>query len=255
MFSLDNNRFRKKEFWGAVIGAAVSLYEGQKADQRADDAAAAANATREERLAIAQESYDNYKETFGPNEQALVEMVDNFTMRDNLERYRTEGVVNVQKAMDKSQEMQKREMSRYGLDPSSGRYQSGQRELGIERAKGEVSALNRARTQAEEERLQDEDRLFSRRLAVGQFGRQPITAERDLSAAYGNQLSDLRKEEAGYADQASAGYGLAGEFLGDAADSYSSSSSASDYGGSAVDYGDGMMTDDYGDFSSGDLGW
>lgn len=232
----------KKEFWGAVIGAAVSLYQGAQAAGDAEDAANAAATSREARLTWAQGEQDAYKEKYGENEQALIDSVDNFTMRDNLEKYQTEGTVNTAAAYDKSKEMQNREMQRYGINPASMRYQEKGSELGMDRAKTEVYNLNRARTQAEEERIQDEDKLFSRRIAVGEFGKKADPTSAAVERAYSGEAIGYTDEASNYADEASSSYGVAGEFASEAIDSYTPSDTEYD-------------TDSWTPSDTGELGW
>ena len=248
----------KKYFWGAAIAAGVSLIEGQRAASRAKKAAKAADARRKEILANAQKNYDNWKAQYGAVEADLIESIDQFTVRDNLQKYMEQGVVDVATAQQKAQDIQKRQMTRYGLDPSDPRYQQSEREIGIDRARMEVEASDRARTRAEEERIEDEDKLFSRQLAVSKFGRSRNPMQEQLASAQGIDLGYLTEQEKGYAEQASTGYGLTGKLAGKAISDYGKTdgySSTPGYDFDTPDYGTGTMTDDYGEFSSGDLGW
>jgi len=256
----------KKHFWTAAIGAAISLYQGAEAKKKAAAAGAGATQSREERMALAQKTYDEYRTTFGPNEQALASSVDEFTTRDNLQKYLAEGTVSVEKAFDKSKDMQRREMGRYGINPASTRYQAEMGDRGLDRAKAEVGARVEARTLAEEEKIQDEDKLFSRRLATGEFGRtkQPGTAA--LTAAHASTERGFLGEEAGYAKQAGAGYGLAGKFIGSAINDYGSTAADQDQDPGGYDLFPGATGSELGepvwegsnsvsDADAGELGW
>lgn len=235
-----------------VVVGAVSANQKAQASKRAAGNLKEANAAK---LAFAQSQYDDYKEKYGDIDAAIIADVENFTMRDNLERYRTEGVVDVRSAFEGQKRMADRQKTRYGIDPSDPRY--AQPQLELEQTKAEIGALSKARTQAEEERIQDEDKLFSRRLAVGQYGKQAAPGAAGVSQALSEQAASFGQEAQGYAKQAGAGYQMVGKGLAMGQKNWGGGTS--DSGGYGLnetpDYGSGTMNDEYGTFSTGDTGW
>lgn len=85
---------------------------------------------------------------------------------DDLGQDRTEYVTGiagaqVDKAFEQQREQQKRELQRYGIDPTSGRYAESDRRSRIAQAGSRAEAINRAR-------FAEEDRQYGRRIAAMQ---------------------------------------------------------------------------------------
>ncbi len=246
---------------GAIGGALGSALEGGQAAGKSSSASGKAQQSREDRLAFAKQVYTDYQDKFGETESDIIDSVNNFTKRDNLQKYLTQGTVDTTAAFDKARGMSARRLSRYGLNPGDPRYAQQQQEVDLDQAKTEVGVRNQARTQAEEERIADEDKLFSRRLAVGKFGRTNQPGTSGVLNAYGNAETGYNQDAADYAKQAGQGYGMVGKAIGKGINAYGDSQAAdsySDFSGST-----GSSTNEpvwegsnfISDADTGDLGW
>jgi len=193
----------------ALATVVVGAYSANEAAGAASDAAASQERMMQQKLGFAESQFEEYKTKYGDIEADMIADVENFTMRDNLDRYMSEGVVDVRTAFAGKERMAAREKARYGLDPNDPRFHDPS--LGLEEAKAEVSVKTSARRRAEEEKIQDEDKLFSRRLAVGQFGKQAAPGAGAVSEAMGQSADLYGQQAAGYGKQAAAGYGMVGK--------------------------------------------
>jgi len=213
-----------KPFWGAVIGAAVSLYSGRKAGKSAGAAGGASIGLERDKLDFAKERYADYKEKYGGLEDDLLASIDEFSERNTLARHAGQGVADVRSAYGKAREMGDRKLTRYGIDPGDQRFISQGRESSLDEAKSEMFARSKAREKVEAE----EDKLFAKRLSAGRFGKGISDQERGVTSAMGSLAGAYGREAEEYAKQAGAGYGLAGKYIGKAVDDYSSGGGYSD---------------------------
>lgn len=204
-------------FWGAVAGALISSYSAKKASKAGAKATGSQSYLANTQADIAKEQWSRFQDIYGPVEEALGEEV-----QEGPDYGKTS--TDVARAFDKNRGITERRMGRYGIDPSSGRFAGMEQEYGIQRARGEVDAMNR-----------EEDKQFARRLAFTQTGRGiPATAMAGLSRAsssFGN-IAEM------YNKQATSSGGAAGYWAGKAIDSYKGRESQ-DYGmdtGSFSDY-------------------
>jgi len=239
----------------AVATVVVGAYSANEASKSARAAMSSQERMEADRLAFAQGQFDDYKEKYGDLEADMIADVENFTMRDNLDRYMNEGVVDVRSSFENQKMMANRDKARYGIDPGDARFQDTG--LDLEQTKAEIGVKSAARGKAEEERIQDEDKLFSRRLAVSNFGKKSMPGIDQITGAMNSSADMYGKQASGYADEAAAGYGMVGKGINKMGQkdwsAYGNDNFVDTSG--TPDYGDGMMTDDYGSFSSGDLGW
>lgn len=227
-------------FWGQLAVAAYSAYQGSKAQKASGQAGGQQAALTQEQIDFAKQNYEDYKTQYGGIDQDLIASLDEFASRETLQKYMGEGITDVRAAYGKQREMGERQMTRYGLDPSDPRYQAGDRESRLEETKSEVGVRNLAR----EKEQAAEDKLFARRLAVGQYGKKSSDKERMVLGAIGEGADLAGRQAEGYAKQAGAGYGLAGQFIGKAIDSYSPNSGVSD-----------APVWEVSDADTGELGW
>ena len=248
-----------KPFWGAVIGAAVTMYQGSKASKAAGAAGAGQGKLTQEQIDFAKGNYEDYKNIYGGLDQQLMDSLDEFAARNTLSRHTGEGITDVRSSYAKAGEMSDRNLTRYGLDPSDPRYAQQKQAEGLSQAKSEIVARNVAREKVREE----EDQLFAKRLAVGKYGKQSSDKERMVLGALGEGADLYGRQAAGYGKQAGDAFGAAGEFIGDAADGYSDmmyggDSSYNDFPGATgsvmnepVWEGSNYVSD----ADTGDLGW
>lgn len=195
----------------AALGAvtAVAGISGSRKAAKSQEAALAGQAqSAEDQLAFAKQQYQDYRDTYGDLEESMVSEVEAYEPGGKLERFRGEAVADVAKAFDKERDISERRQMRYGLDPSQARFQESTGEVGRERALAEVEGLYRAGERSEAE----DDKMFARKLAVGQFGKGlPGSAEAVTSAM--RTQSQIEGQQAGaygmQAQRAAAGAGAA----------------------------------------------
>ncbi len=239
-------------FLGAIVGIA-SLAQGRKAGKRADAAGAQRLGLEKEKLDFAKSQYEDYKEKFGGLETDLLTSIDEFADRKTLGRYTGQGVADVRSAYEKAEEMGDRQLTRYGLDPNDPRFLQQKRETGLEEAKSEILARNQAQEKFEAE----QDKLFAKRIAVGQFGKGSPQQAGAVTSAIGSTARAYGREAEGYAKQAGAGYGLGGKLLSGAYDKYTGGGSSDGYSDAGGGYdepvweGSNYVTD----ADVGELGW
>ena len=134
----------------------------------------------EDRLEFAKERWNHFRDTYSDVEQQMVHDAMHGVQGDYqgvTERARAD----VEGAFSRERDSRRRQMQGMGLDPSSGRYQSSDREMGINQATSTAMAENQARTR-ERERAETETRQG--RMQIGQFGSQQISgAGRDVMQA------------------------------------------------------------------------
>ena len=206
---------QRKNWIAAAIGAVTAvacMVSGRKAAKAQAAAMAAQQRTADEQLAFSKQQYQDYKDTYGDLEESMVAEVEEWEPDESKEeRYRGEATADTAMAFDKAQEASKREMQRYGMDPSQARFQESEAEMGRGRALAEATNLTRASRQAEAEQVAEADKMFARKLAVGQFGKG-IAGSASAVANASKVASDVSGGHAGiYGDQASDAFKSAGQ--------------------------------------------
>lgn len=223
------HRFVQLNFWGAVAGAAIS-YLGAKESADASEAAMAQQGRAADRQAevaerqqdIADEQWERFKEVFAPLEDEIVA-----SAMEEPDYAKAEGraTADVQGAFARSEEATARAAGRYGLDPSSGRYDEMRRVNALDRTKTEVQQRNLAREQ-------EDDKAWARKVAASSLGRGlPADARAGLSAAgrtYGDQAGMYGRQAQDFASQAGSGMQAAGYWTGRAIDSWGDNNSTPD---------------------------
>lgn len=143
----------------AVIGAAgvaASLYNGSRARSASRDAQRSADAARAAQLesanqlrTLAEGRYDDWRQTFMPGIQRMGELAFE-EARPDYERIDAD----VASSFDMSQDANRRQQARMGIDPSDGAAAASERQYGIGRALATVSGRNVARRQAKQDQWQ-----------------------------------------------------------------------------------------------------
>lgn len=155
--------------WGAAIAGGSALASGAMGWQASERSAEQMEKMREvmqEKLDFAKKRFREYKDTYGD----VVDKWVSDAMRGVDGDY--QGVVSraeadVEGEFDQQQGERRRRMQAKGLDPSSGRYQSSERQGALQEATASAMAQNQAR---ERERQRVEQANYQRASQAGQFG-------------------------------------------------------------------------------------
>lgn len=187
---------------GGGLSFAGGLIQGNaanKANRRANRTMNAQLAIEDRKLALAEQQYDRWLELYDPLERDIID-----GLGDGPD---TQGAIDlargdVASTYDGALERMNANLSRYGVNPNSGRFASQTGALETARATSEVGAINKARRD-------EEDRHFARQMAVAGMGRNlPNSAASIMgsaSAGYGqaaglqmNQAANLSADAGGF---------------------------------------------------------
>jgi len=209
-------------FWGQIIGSALSALGSAESGRKAGEAHATGKeflkkyeGNLESMNQIADTWMKRYQDLgYGEIEEGLAERV-----REGPDIAGAEGeaAADVAQVYDKEAGMRERRLKRYGIDPGSGRFRGGMREIGLDRAKAEVMARNKAREEAK-------DKDWSRKLAFTQMGRGLEAGSADLYGSAGKGYQAIGDEYSGmsgdYAKSAGRGMATAGKLFSGAMSSW-----------------------------------
>jgi hypothetical protein len=140
----------------AIGSIAASAYSANRASRNARSAQRSAENAREQQIAeadklrtLAEGRYDEWRQTFLPGVQRMGELAMQ-EARPDYERIDAD----VATSFDTSQDANRRQMARYGVDPSDGAMAASERNYGIGRALATVSGRNVARRNAQQDQWQ-----------------------------------------------------------------------------------------------------
>lgn len=196
----------------AVVGAAGAASNRSAARRAADQQAASAEqqvALGREQLAFGREQYADWREMFYPALNDLRTMA----YEEQTPDYAAIGA-DVNAAFDTSQEINRRQQQRFGLQPGDGAVQEGELRYGLGRALATVNGRNMARTATKDQRW---NRLASfANLSNGMQANAQSTINQGFAATGGamaGQGAMFGQQAAGYGQAAAAGaqmsmYGL-----------------------------------------------
>ncbi len=186
-----------------IIGATgiYSTYKGGKAADAAEGAADAQTVIAAQQAAMAQDQYDRYKTLYGPAEEQLVELSQPYQLAVN----KAQGMAGreVVQAYEKVKQARAQQMGRFGIDPSSAKYQHQMGNLQRDRAAAQAGARIAAG-----EREQDEQ--FAKLQNTVSIGRGIPT---QATGMYGNAAN-------AYGSAGNAHAGLASSWGRDASNSF-----------------------------------
>jgi hypothetical protein len=191
---------------GAIAGAAVAAVGVISSSNSAN----AANATAKDgmkmqkniagrQLDMADEQYDRYLDLYGDLEKGIV-----YEAQKGVDYEEAVGTASadVAQAFDKSHEIAKRDLTRYGMDPSSGRFAELESDYTNNRALAEVGARNMARQQVDDE-------SWAKQLTAMNLGKGlPSDAANMMNSAasgYGNYTAQMNNMANQYSQSASKG--------------------------------------------------
>ena len=133
--------------WGVIASTAVSAYMGIRASKAAKKQANKADASQQEEIALqregldfSKEQYGDWKEKYDPVFDQMMAEIDSGITPDYAA---IAGDVN--KSFDTAQDMERRQMQRYGVNPQDGAYSESERDYGIARSTAHSGIRNQAR--------------------------------------------------------------------------------------------------------------
>lgn len=147
-------------------GSALSYFGGRSDAKKMRREMRAWRALQEKQLEFAKDQWAHYRDVYGDAEKLMVADAIHGVTGD-YDGVTSRAAADVEAQFDNAIDRNQRDMMRYGLDPSSGRYQSSDRAMGLQRAATSALAQNTARNT---ERNFVRDSNWQRRLNVGQFG-------------------------------------------------------------------------------------
>lgn len=197
----------------AAVGVAASAYSASRQRSAARDAAGnqrdamdQQTALDRERLDFSRQQYDDWRGRFDP-------IMDDLTMEayaDTTPDY--DAIVgDVGAAFDTSQDINRRQQQRYGLQPSDGAVAEGELRYGLGRAAAMAGAKNQARSA-------NKDQRFGRLASLYGLGTgQGAQASNMVSAAYAGASGTAGQHAGIYGGQAAQHQAGANQAWGDAA--------------------------------------
>jgi hypothetical protein len=175
-----------------LVGSALSFSSGRSEAKKMRREMRAQRKLARDQLNFAKGQWKHYRETYGDIEQLMVADATEGVTAD-YDGVTSRAAADVEGQFQNQADRQRRQMMAYGLDPSSGRYQSSDRQMGLDLATTKAQGVNAAR---EGERRYSRDATWQRRSQVGQFGAGLMqNAGRDVQAAQ-NNLATLSGQRA-----------------------------------------------------------
>lgn len=200
----------------AAISAGVGLYASNQASKQADKAGKRQQQAMDQQAQVAQEQldfgkaqYQDWKDLYMPA------LTDLRTMAYEEQRPNFAAIsADVDKSFDTSQDINRRQMERYGVKPTDGSFQASETQYGLGRAMATVGANNAARQQAKDSQF---NRLASfANLSNGMQATANGTVNTgfgNMMNAYGNQANLYGQQANQYSQAAAAGAQMFGRGL------------------------------------------
>lgn len=198
---------------GAIAGgvAVAGIMSGRSDAKAARRLMEQQLALQREQLQFAKQRYEENQTLYGGLKRQLVDDATAGVQAD-LQGVTDRASADVAQAFDKAQGEAARGLSRYGINPNSGRAIALQSGLTLGKAATEANAINKARR--EEDRYA-KDTTWNRRFAVTNLGVQELNnASAGVNAAYNGLSSTYGAGADRASDSAAAAYGMAGQFAG-----------------------------------------
>lgn len=149
-----------------LVGSALSFSSGRSEAKKMRREMRAQRKLARDQLNFAKKQWGYYRETFGDLEQLMVADATEGVTADYA-GVTSRAAADVEGQFQNQADRQRRQMMAYGLDPSSGRYQSSDRQMGLDLATAKAQGVNSARTS---ERRNAQDKTWQRRAQVGMYG-------------------------------------------------------------------------------------
>lgn len=213
----------------AIIGGAASYFSSKKAGDAAGKAADSQAAIAAQQMQMAREQYEDWKSKYQPLEDQLIKEAKEYDTPQRREQMAAQAMGNSQLAVDNASRSLGNNLNERGVNPDSGQYQAGLRDIAIRGAAQTANSGNAARTQVE-------NTGYARLAAAADRGRGLVNNANAAAAAGAGTFGNIAAQQNLWAQQQGAGVGnLAGK-LGDAFTKWWNTPGSSS-GGGGVDYG------------------
>jgi hypothetical protein len=199
----------------AALGAATSIYEGNKASNSANDALNQNKSVEQQQLDLANEQntrsqalFNRYMQTYVPIQNAYIKQL---TTPVNANVVAGQAKADVEQAAAGQRAVAKRNSMALGIDPNSGRAQEMNRESQIDTAAASAGAATSARRWAQQENLRRQG--IAAGLGEGLIGEAGSFAN-GAAAGLGGVANNDMQLGGMYAGEANTDMGAAGGALG-----------------------------------------
>ena len=184
------------------------LKQSQAQQANADAQTKIATDTQTQQNQIAQDQYNQYKNTYQPLQNQLVNDAENYDTSANQERIAQGAMGDVKNQFGISAQNNQRQMQSYGINPNSGAYQGQMNQNDVMEAATGAAAATKARDAAVQ--LGWAKKMDAAGMAAGQYGNQATATQLGLSA--GN--SAINAGAAGVGATSALGSGLSNGYSG-----------------------------------------
>lgn len=172
--SRDYLNMFKTEIWPSTKEAML------KQEVRADEQFQLDKAIQTEQVQLAKENRERYQKYGYPLQEQIFKEAETAGGQEDINRYMGLAVGDVKNAFGIQADANARGMKAYGIDPTSGKYQSGMRQSGITQAAAEAAAATKAYDAARQ--LGWAKKMDATALAQGSFGNQATSTNLALTA-------------------------------------------------------------------------
>lgn len=191
--------------------SAVSAIAGINDSREAQSLMRKQLALQRESLEFAKTRYNEAQSLYGETRQKLVDSANEGVQAD-LQGVTDRAAADVSQSFQKSQEEADRNLSRYGINPNSGRAIAAKQGIGVAKAAAESGLINASRR--DEKRYAD-DTTWNRRAFVGQMGANEINAANaGVNSAFNSSINAYGDASNTMQNSANSAFQTAGQFAG-----------------------------------------
>lgn len=191
--------------------SAVSAIAGINDSREAQSLMRKQLALQRESLEFAKTRYNEAQSLYGETRQKLVDSANEGVQAD-LQGVTDRASADVAQSFEKSQEEADRNLSRYGINPNSGRAIAAKQGIGVAKAAAESGLINASRR--DEKRYADET-TWNRLALVGQMGANEINAANSgVNSAFNSSINAYGDASNTVQNSANSAFQTAGQFAG-----------------------------------------
>jgi hypothetical protein len=203
--------------WGALIGAGISLFGGNRARKEARRAQAEQAEMQRRQLALGQQQLDDGRARYADWERRFNPIYDEASRLAFEERGPNYSAItaDVNDAFGAAESQNNRRLSRYGISPGDGAADASARGFGLSRATALVDAANKERMNIGEQRFGRIGALSSMIAPIAASGDNMMSGGYGMmGGALGGAADSAGSRAASASASAGAAFGAAGQFLG-----------------------------------------
>ncbi len=178
----------------AAVGVATSAYSANRQRSAARDARNAQQGAMDQQVALGREQLDFGRQQYQDWQNRFNPIMDSLTSLAYEDRGPDYAAItaDVGAAFDTSQAINRRQMQRFGLNPSDGAVQNSEVQYGLGRAQAMVDGRNRARTAHQDQQFNRLSSLYSMGSGQGAQASSMINAAyAGLGGAFGQHANQF----------------------------------------------------------------